>query len=333
MRIDTREVKADERLEYWLDRVERARFPLEAHVDAEGDFHGELRVLALGTVHIGEMESTSIRVNRSERLIRRRDPEEYQLTLVRSGWVDTRQCGRYGRAGPGEMLLRDSSRPFTVRRTAADGLCRTITVQFPRSALSVPAGTLDSLLGVPLSARRASGALLARQLIGLMRHGAECVSTERAVAAQVLLDLVAAACGRELTRETAFPRGSGPAVLLARIHDFIERGLADPGLCPRTVAEAHQISLRTLHALFQERGGPTVAAWIRHRRLERCRRDLADPALAGRTIEAIAARWGFPDRAHFTKLFRATYDVTPGEYRTAVLTRPSSRETPQTSHA
>ena len=50
-----------------------------------------------------------------------------------------------------------------------------------------------------------------------------------------------------------------------------------------------------------------MSEWIRRARLERCRRDLADPALARETILAVATRWGMPDAAHFSRMFRATY--------------------------
>ena len=58
-----------------------------------------------------------------------------------------------------------------------------------------------------------------------------------------------------------------------------------------------------------------MAGWTRQRRLERCRRDLADPALAARPVAAIAARWGFPSAAEFSRAFRAAHGMPPGEYR------------------
>ncbi|GGQ13574.1 hypothetical protein GCM10010187_32420 [Actinomadura coerulea] len=42
-------------------------------------------------------------------------------------------------------------------------------------------------------------------------------------------------------------------------------------------------------SLFQEQG-LTVAAWIRERRLERCRHDLADPRLLARPVQGVATR-------------------------------------------
>src|SRR6266487_916353 len=45
------------------------------------------------------------------------------------------------------------------------------------------------------------------------------------------------------------------------------------------------------------------------------RRDLEDPALGQRGVQAIARRWGFEDPAHFSKIFRASYGEPPGQYR------------------
>lgn len=58
-----------------------------------------------------------------------------------------------------------------------------------------------------------------------------------------------------------------------------------------------------LHKLFEDQP-LTVAALIRCRRLERCRAELTG---SKRTVTAVAARWGFSDPTHFSKLFKATY--------------------------
>jgi len=62
-----------------------------------------------------------------------------------------------------------------------------------------------------------------------------------------------------------------------------------------------------------------VADHIRQRRLERCRRDLAEPLLSARPVYAIAARWGFAHPAEFSRIFHSAYGIPPGEYRTAAL--------------
>ena len=99
---------------------------------------------------------------------------------------------------------------------------------------------------------------------------------------------------------------------------FIEEHLGEADLAPAQIAAAHHISLRQLHKLFHA-SGTTVAGWIRQRRLERCGHDLRDPRWSGRPVAAIGARWGYPDPAHFSRLFKAAYGVGPRDYRASTV--------------
>ncbi|MBO8189365.1 helix-turn-helix domain-containing protein [Streptomyces sp. DW4-2] len=121
------------------------------------------------------------------------------------------------------------------------------------------------------------------------------------------------------------PTAGAPAVdhrraLFATVQSFIWAHLGDPGLCPDAIAAAHHISTRSLHRLFQSQGC-TVSSWIRRQRLNRARRDLADPKLAHHPIQAIAATWGFTRPADFTRAFRAAYGIPPHHFRTTALGR------------
>lgn len=125
-----------------------------------------------------------------------------------------------------------------------------------------------------------------------------------------------------LTATLANARGTPSAVpprirqraLMPQIHAFIQDNLGDANLAPDAIAAAHHVSLRYLHKLFHQ-DGHTVAGWVRERRLEQCRRDLADPRLAARPIHAIAAWWGFTSPAHFSQAFRHAYGLSPRQYR------------------
>jgi AraC-like DNA-binding protein len=133
-------------------------------------------------------------------------------------------------------------------------------------------------------------------------------------------DLVASLVGLVAALHGVLPARPAPraraAALRGQIKAYIELHLREPGLGPERIARAHFISTRYLHKLFEPEG-TTVAAHIRARRLEGARRDLTDPALAGHTIAALAARWGFPEPARFSRAFRAVYGCSPTEARTA----------------
>jgi AraC-like DNA-binding protein len=109
------------------------------------------------------------------------------------------------------------------------------------------------------------------------------------------------------------PGGSRQGLML-EITAYLDDHLGEPELSAETVASAHYISPRYLRKLFEEQH-TKVSEWIRVRRLESCRRQLVDPVMANEAISAIAARWGFPDPAHFSRLFKSTYGRSPRQFR------------------
>ncbi|MGH3375192.1 MAG: helix-turn-helix domain-containing protein [Actinoallomurus sp.] len=140
------------------------------------------------------------------------------------------------------------------------------------------------------------------------------VPTDAIRVSAMLLDLVAAVLAHEREVTGALPAESHRRTLFRQIQTFIEQRLGDPTLAPVMIAAAHHISPRTLHRLFEPHGS-TAAEWIRVQRLDRCRRDLADPSLHGTPVHAIAARWGLSSAAHFSRVFRTAYGLSPQDYR------------------
>jgi len=100
--------------------------------------------------------------------------------------------------------------------------------------------------------------------------------------------------------------------------DFIERHLSDRDLDVAAIAGALGCSSRTVHKLF-EGEALTVAREIWDRRLEKCRLELADPAMAQHSITEIAHYWGFSDSQHFSRAFKNRFGSTPRGYRSLSL--------------
>ncbi|WP_280470224.1 helix-turn-helix domain-containing protein, partial [Nocardia brasiliensis] len=146
-------------------------------------------------------------------------------------------------------------------------------------------------------------------------HGGSAPPPAETRLADSIVDLLGTVLGARLDLPAA-TRSAVRRPLTAQLMSYIEGHLGDGDLAPQRIATAHFISTRYLHKLFHEQS-TTVAGWIRERRLERCRRDLRDPLRRDRSIAAIAARWGFPDAAHFSRTFRAAYGLSPHEYRCA----------------
>ncbi|HEY2793770.1 MAG TPA: helix-turn-helix domain-containing protein, partial [Micromonosporaceae bacterium] len=176
------------------------------------------------------------------------------------------------------------------------------------------------VIGARLPGGGPTAALVAATVDRLLRDAHRYPPTEATRLSVTVVDLIGVLLASALggTDPTGWP--AHHRTLLLRIQAHIEARLDDPALCPTGIAAAHHIGLRTLHRVFGAQG-LTVSGWIRHRRLERCRRALVDPLSLGQPIYALASRYGFADGAHLTRTFHAAYGVTPQTYRQSWLSR------------
>ncbi|MGI5204744.1 helix-turn-helix domain-containing protein [Spirillospora sp. CA-108201] len=311
------EVPAEERLAFWREMSSKMWMPLDVRCEphAESAFEAQVALSGLGLVQASLLTAPSLTIRRTPRLIRRSDPETLFVTCTVRGHAIGEQAGRQADLGVGDLMLRDSSRPYLTRFGSSDPAGgQLLSLQFPRSMLPLPERGVRGLSAVRIRGDRGIGALASQFLLQLTRRLEEFSPTEAARVSTLTLDVLTAALAGALDAHEAVPAHTRRRALMAQIHAFIQANLGDAHLTPGVIAAAHHISLRYLHQLFHEEGH-TVAGWIRGRRLERCRRDLADPRLADRPIKAIAARWGFTSPAHFSQAFCSAYGLSPRQFR------------------
>jgi AraC-like DNA-binding protein len=282
----------------------------------------------IGAVRVAEVAARGPGgARRTARHVRRLDRELYKVDVVAHGHGVIEQDGRRAALEQGDLALVDLSRPA---RWAMSSDVRCAAVVFPPAMLPLPRDRLMALTAVRIPRDEATGTLassLARQVVGqLDRHG----GAHSARLGTALLDLITVALASVGDAEHELPPETPQRALLLRMLAFIEDRLGDPELTPRAIADAHHVSIRYLHRLFETQE-TTAADWIRRRRLERCRRDLLDPAQRALPVNVVAARWGLLNAAHFSRAFRAAYGASPSEYRQAARgeDRPRFKDAPR----
>nr|WSX77059.1 AraC family transcriptional regulator [Streptomyces sp. NBC_00899] len=325
-------VPARERFEHWRELLGKSRASevTSAHAD---DFQVEARHLELGSATLLKTSFPSARFRRTAGMARRSDPGVYHLTLLLGGAMAlTHGTGPAKMFRPGDLHIVDSAQPFDLRAFGAGTTGRggpgveAVGVDLPASMLSLPGHRLRGILGRGFSGREGMGAVLSEFLVSLDRQAAALGLDEAARLGTVVADLVTAWLARELDCEAAAPDHARQRATVESIRAFIRRNLHDPDLSPPVIAAAHHLSVSYLHRLFaQQSHGETVAAWIRAQRLERARRDLADPALRTMPIHMVAVRWGIPSASDFSRSFRAAYGLSPREHRNCA---PAARAAP-----
>ncbi|MFD6061349.1 AraC-like ligand-binding domain-containing protein [Rhodococcus wratislaviensis] len=289
--------------------------PLETTIDRGEDFQGYVRGASLGPVKVSEVVATAHTVRRTPRMIRASDPEFYKVGLQVRGYCLLTQDDREAALTPGDFAIYDTTRPYQL---SFDDRFRMLVMMFPRELLRVPPNGIAELTARRISGRQGLGAMVSPFVKGL---GDQVFDASPEVAVHLndaVLDLLAAAFAEQLQITDSLSLETRHKALRFRVSAFIEEHLPDPGLDLTMVAAAHHISVRQLQKVF-EADGTSVAGWIRERRLEQCRRDLVDPRHLHVPVAAVGSRWGFSDPAHFSRLFKAHFGVTPGSYRAAAI--------------
>lgn len=307
--FDTGTVAPSERFDFWTDSSDRAFFPCTfERRDALG-FNGTVRQYLMGPLTISRVTSAATSVSRTWSDIADHDPEAVHLSLQLQGCTVFSQHDRATAVAAGEMVLYDTSHPFSV---VTDEPYDLVVLECSRLLLGLRGNDPVSHFAAPLRgevARMLVAPFLTRLAYGLADGTVREGDTDLGESAVYLLR---ALCGDS----GAVPDARKPPVvdLLSRVKVHIEERLSDPDLRPDSIAAAHYVSTRHLQKLFKA-DGITVTDWIRERRLAGCRRDLRNPLHAGETILTVATRWGLVNPAHFSRSFRAEYGCTPSEFR------------------
>lgn len=312
---DTSAVPVEDRAELWVAASSEFFVPLECRPHDRDAFRGLMQAGTVGPLALSRLDVSPHTVRRTTKLAGGTRGDQYKLSLMLGGQALVVQDGREAVLRRGDFALYDCTRPYTI--VGGDDF-RMLVCMLPRDVL----GLFPERVARMTATRIAGDEGIAWALAPFLERLADLVIRDELAEAhdrvvESVVDLVESLCVHAIGDEPGAARQSR-AELLLRARAYAEASLGDPLLSPADVAAATHVSKRYLHRLF-EAEGVTVSAWIRRRRLEGCRRDLADPARRRETVTSIGARWGLSNPAHLSRLFRDAYGVSPTEYRAARL--------------
>ncbi len=295
---------------FWLDTVCTQILPVQIDLRHDRLPAARMSCATLGALRIRDVTGGDHVYTRDSRDIRSGDPETVQVGVPLGGRSMLAQDGREAVLEAGDMVLYDSSRPFTL---VMEDQFHWQVFLLPKGKLRRSDRELSQVTAIPLSGRHGMSRAVSAFLRGLAAEVPALEGTPGAgalgeSAADLIATMVRSRFGQQW--DVVDP----DAVLLCAIESYVRDHHAEPGLDPARVAAAHGISVRRLHALLEPTGQP-VTVRIREERLAAVRRDLRDPALAHRSIARIAAAHGLRDASAFARLFKMVEGVTPREFR------------------
>jgi len=278
----------------------------------KSSFHGSIEIRHVGGLRLTRFSSSSLSFWKWPADIVHPDTRLCIVITQMSGVRRYLQNGAEILLEPGDSTVIDASQPWS---STCGTDCVRLYLRVPRWMMENRLQMREIPAAQGIRGTAGMGAALSRLSQSLYNEAEWMKEEESADALDAYLELLAACIGRRQT-----PLYSGPA-LRERIHRFIEANISEPTLGPGKVASAVGISVRHLHRLFSISGGTTLGDYIRVRRLEQCRRDLANPRLREKKITEIAFFWGFSDSAHFSHSFRKQFGVSPRVFREQSMRR------------
>jgi AraC-like DNA-binding protein len=277
--------------------------------------HKSLDRGSVHTRHVGPLQAAAVS-SEPQTFIRTQrqtatagDPDLLALGMVESGVGYLEQDGRTCEVANGAFALYETSRPFTWTMTGDWTLC---VYTWPRESIALTEVQSQRLTAATVSRSAGLGRFLGPMLSELIRCDAGLSVPAAVKVANEIAEMSIIAAGDIRPADCT----DGGPEKVREIQLFIEQNLGDPALTPAAIAQEFYMSTRTLHRLFGQ-SGLTVAAWIKHRRLDACRRALLSPSARTVPISDIAARYGFTNQAFFSREFAAEYQLSPSKYREA----------------
>lgn len=301
-------------LEQWSERVASSFAP--ARIDrASSEFRGSMSTTHLDDIQVSRVAVPEHVVQRTTSHIAPNEKSRFVMCIQLSGGRSmVVQDGREALLSPGDVTLYDTARPYTLMHE--DGV-NCIGVVIPEERVSLAPNTLRSLAATVMPGHDLMTATSARAIESFQQGIEALTEPTRVRLGHTFVSLFESLCMNWVTQGGVI-EFDPKAELRESVLRYIDEHLADSELTPQAIADAHYISLRSVHTLAQQ-SGASVAGWIRTRRLERCKADLTDPSLAHITVAEVGARWGFLHPPHFTTVFRAQFGETPSVFRKRAL--------------
>jgi AraC-like DNA-binding protein len=305
--LSTEAVGPRQALAYWTDLICSVYVGLDCETRRRDGFRSKLSRYPLPTVRLTTVGGSPQHVKRSARRLAQTPSDDFLINLQLGGRSKVVQDGRVAKIGPGDMAMYDASRPYTL---VMDEDFRMVVFQLPRDVLRERLVAPDRLTARTISGEHGFGHAASR-FLQTMPDAAETGDLPPALIERHALDILATLFGAATGTDVLSDRQSAR---LVAAKSLIENRLDDPDFDREAIAAEVGLSVRGLSRIFALEHD-TPAAYVRRRRLERCRDDLVAPQLAGRTITEIALSHGFNDTAHFSRSFRNAYGISPAEFR------------------
>lgn len=290
----------------WRAALNESHLGWELRKPCSSQFSGEIKMRNISGIRVVHCACEPCSGKRAMQEIRQSAEAYFGLLLICEGDEFVRCNDKVAHLGKHSFLLWDSTQHMEFKLGSK---LKKVTLIVPQHQLRTRLPQVNNFIGKQIDLSSGLGAITASHVSAL---GSEANSIEKGWGdsiADLTLELIATCLQAKEPR----PMTKARRELIADIRAYIKNNLDDPALAPSSIASNFGISPRYLHLLFED-VGISVSKCIMRGRLEQCRRDLISVGAYRSSITEVAFRWGFNDSAHFSRVFKNYYGLSPRDY-------------------
>lgn len=307
--FDLSALPPQERFEFWHDSGSRIYRPCQLKDYWQDDLRVCSRLVQLGPVVMGRMESSIQQYERTDHMVKRDQIDYFHLIFLEKGEIFWNSSQQAFSISSGDFLLLDAAQPIYSNWSEH----RIAFVNFPRDILAPLSGGAYLPMGGILKAGSPSAKVLAQHLKSLWNCQASAGDESLAGLGAGLSALVRAYFQDCLVPPLLDVAVDERPLLLSSMQDWIRGQLDHADLDAQEIGRFFHCSRSTVYALFKPYGG--VRAYVQSLRLERARELLCSPGVGKISIGRLAMHLGFSGVAVFSRAFRERWGMSPKEMR------------------
>lgn len=300
IQYSTLAVPAVRRFDYWKEVVCHHCLAADSKPLSQSSFDGSLVVTGVGDLDLCSLSAPLHYWERSERHLHSGPAEDLWLGFARNGHGQIEQGARKANLAPGSLFLYDATQAFRF----SFGGTENHLLRIPRALLTERLPRIAEYTAMVLDDRR-PGVVPLREM--LRQAASTPASLQEGPIAQrysgALLDLLVISLELQDLQTT-----HQELDLYGRIMQYIQRHLTEPDLSIDVIAQAHNVSTRTVTRAFA-RYQKTPVAEIWKERLNASREAIERGQV--RSVSQAALDYGFSDFSHFSHAFRKAFGVAP----------------------
>ena len=293
----------------WQSLVNAHFLSLNCHFVRPTQFRASARALRFADIVAAELSVDASRVTRHQRQADAEEQGFFKVLWQLSGESRITQGTRDSLLRPGMWSVYDTRRSYSIESVGQSHL---LVLLMPQRMHGGWLNAVETLAARALEGQGTPRIAMAG-LAALLRDE----ELPDADGQQLIEDSTVMLLEHALRRGAARFQVPGEAKNLARLADaqeWIRRRLHDTTVSPNTVAQALNLSRRSLYNLFLA-ARTTPRAFIQQERMALARKLLAGSDRQPATVGEVAMRCGFSDPAHFSRAFAHAHGCSPSAWR------------------